>query len=143
MVDASIASTQASNPNTTANVHFDPSTQSFFDQWGERLDDEGVSGMLGYDGRTPGLGAGGNTTLRRNALFRALLSSVGARTQFLEQLHRQQDSGSEGVGSLKKAFYARGANADLIPLLRAVTPAGTGRDYQRIGLGDELGSVLD
>lgn len=108
MVAASTAATEASNPVSTSNVNFDAATQSFRDGDNNRLDDASLSAMLGFDGRESGTGSAGRATLQRNALFRALLQSEGARRAFLEQLRDERRSGSAGTGDgLKGSFYAR------------------------------------
>ncbi len=109
MVAASTAATEASNPVSTSNVHFDAATQSFRDGENHRLDDASLSAMLGFDGRESGTGSAGRATLQRNALFRALLQSEGARRAFLEQLRDERRGGGSGTGGgLKGSFYARG-----------------------------------
>lgn len=108
MIDVSLGANAFSNPFATALIHYDPATQSFVDEGG-RLDHARLSEMLGFDGRTGGTGQAGNTTIRRNALFQSLLQSVGNRTQFVAQLHSEQNRGGTGVGSaLEKTFYSRG-----------------------------------
>jgi hypothetical protein len=102
MVDASIATTEAINPNATANVRYDPATQSFVDASGAALDHEAVSGMLGFDGRKPGTGAAGRTTVQRAALLRALLSGPDARRRVLESVRGGHGDGSAGLSG---SFY--------------------------------------
>lgn len=114
MVDASVGATESTNPVATNNVFFDAATQSFRDGEDNRLDDAGLathmSEVLDFDGRARGTGQAGNATVRRNALFRSLLSGVGARRAALEAIHSQRDSSSTGSGgALEKSFYARGA----------------------------------
>jgi hypothetical protein len=112
MVDVSIASTTHLSPKATKNVGFDTATQSFVDERGERIGNEQLSALLEEDGRSQGTGQAGDTTLRRSALFKSLLQSVGNRTKFVEQLHRQQNSGSKNPsGALAKTFYSRGQSS--------------------------------
>ena len=106
MVEASVASTKASNPITTSDVHFDTTTQSFRDGENNHLDAERLSALFGFDGRTPGTGQAGNTTVRRSAFFNSLLSGVGERRATLDAIHREQDSPGSGFGgSLDGTFY--------------------------------------
>lgn len=105
MVDVSVAATQELNPNATLFVHFDPRTQSFVEPDGNRLGDEKLSDLLGFDGREKGLGQGGNTTVQRNAIFRALLAGPDERRAFLESIRREQDSGGTGAGPIRGTFY--------------------------------------
>ena len=87
-------------------------TQSFVDERGERIGNEQLSALLEEDGRPQGTGQAGYTTLRRSALFKSLLQSVGNRTKFVEQLHRQQNSGSSSPsGALAKTLYSRGQSS--------------------------------
>jgi N12 class adenine-specific DNA methylase len=112
MVDASVAATAKTNPIATSNVKFDPATQSFHDWQDQPLDAGRLSEMLGFDGRTPGVGSAGVSTLQRNALYRALLSGADARRALLDAVRGQQDSGSTNPsGALKGAFYSRGSVA--------------------------------
>lgn len=108
MVDASVASTERSNPIAVENIHYDPATQSFRDGEDNRLNAAELSGMLGFDERAPGAGGGGKTTVYRNALYRALLRSPQERRALLGLLHQQRDSGGQGTsGALAKSFYSK------------------------------------
>lgn len=110
MIDVSIGANAFSNPFATALIHYDPATQSFVDDGGNRLDARGLSEVLGFDGGVRHAGQGGDTTLRRHALFQSLLQSVGNRTGFVAQLHSERNRGGTGVGSaLEKTFYSRGS----------------------------------
>lgn len=112
MVKVSVAATGKTNPVATANVEFDPATQSFRDWQDQPLDAASLSEMLGFDGREQGSGSAGRTTLQRNALYRALLSGPGARRALLESVRGQQAGGGSGIGSaLERAFYSRGSVA--------------------------------
>lgn len=112
MVKASVAATGKTNPVATSNVEFDPATQSFRDWQDQPLDAASLSEMLGFDGREPGSGSAGRTTLQRNALYRALLTGPGARRALLESVRGQQTGGRPGIGgALERAFYSRGSVA--------------------------------
>ena len=104
MVDVSVAATQELNSNATLFVHFDPGTQSFVGADGAALSDEELSDMLGLDGREKGLGQGGNSTVQRNAIFRALLAGPDERRALLESIHREQAGGGQGLGT-RGTFY--------------------------------------
>lgn len=111
MVDVSVAATEHANPNATSLFRFDPATQSFVDGDGRVQSNAELSEMLGFDGRAAGAGQAGNSTLRRNAIFRALLSGVGARRAFVDALHSEQNQPGAGLGgATQRAFYqqARG-----------------------------------
>lgn len=109
MVDVSIEANEHANPGTTRQIDFRPDTQTFVRRDGSLVGDADLSDLLSSEGRSSGSGGGGNTTLRRYALFKSLLQSVGNRTKFLESVYRQQDGGSANPsGALKKSFYARG-----------------------------------
>lgn len=106
MVDVSVAATQELNSNATLFVHFDPGTQSFVGADGAALSDEELSDMLGLDGREKGLGQGGNSTVQRNAIFRALLAGPDERRAFLASIRDEQARGGTGLGrSVARTFY--------------------------------------
>lgn len=118
MVDVSVASTESTNPVASSNVHFDAATQSFRDGEDNRLDAQRLSEMLGFDGRTRGTGQAGNSTLRRNAIFRTLLSGVGARRALVDALHSEQNQPGAVLGDgTRESFYSRGerTNTGLTP----------------------------
>jgi len=124
MVDVSIKATDYANPIATRLVDFEPGTQSFRDDRGEPIEHEGLanylSDMLGSEQRQRGVGAAGNTTLRRNALFKSLLQSVGNRTSLMESIHRERVGRGAGAGaSLSKSFYSRGVSQAGIPTTQA------------------------
>ena len=108
MIDVSIAANKVTSPKATDELNFDPEKFDFTDWWGVPQNDAGIESIEGLDTpRRPG--QAGNTTLRRNALFRSLLSSVGDRTKFLVELYRKQASGSDAPsGPVAKAFYSTG-----------------------------------
>lgn len=108
MMDVSVASTKRTNPIAVENIHYDPATQSFRDGDNHPLNDRELPDLLRFDERTPGTGAGGNATLRRNAVFRALLRGPQERRAILAGLRGQQDSRGQGPGgALKGTFYSR------------------------------------
>lgn len=109
MVDVSVAATKHLNPEASENVRFDPATSSFVDAQGRGHDALSLAGVFEDGGRTRGLGEGGDTTLRRHAIFKSLLQSVGNRSKLVESLHSGRGGTSGGLGSsLEKSFYARG-----------------------------------
>lgn len=117
MVDVSVASTESTNPVASSNVHFDAATQSFRDGEDNVIDaarlEKDLSDLLGFDGRTRGTGQAGNSTLRRNAIFRALLSGVGARRALVDALHSQRDQPGAKLGAgARESFYSRGERAN-------------------------------
>lgn len=110
MVDVSVAATQELNPNATLFVHFDPGSQSFVGPEGDRIGDAELPGMLGFDGREKGLGQGGNTTVQRNAIFRALLAGPDERRALLESIRREQAGGGQGLGAATRGTFYQGVN---------------------------------
>ena len=111
MMDVFVASTKRTNPVTVENIRYDPATQSFRDGDNHPLNDRDPSDVLRFDERTPGAGGGGDTTVRRNALFRALLRGRRNNAQFWWAYvgqHGQRDSyGQEPDGPLKGNFYCQ------------------------------------
>jgi hypothetical protein len=98
MVDASIASTESSNP-IGASLEFDPISSNFKDGSGQVISGaEAFRALSGFDRRSAGAGQAGGTTLQRNALFKSLLSSPDARRSILESIRREQGSPGSGFG---------------------------------------------
>lgn len=113
MVAASVAAGDYAKPLASANVNFSTDSQSFSVGGNNVLDAEelarDLSGLLGFPQGENVLGAGGNRTLQRAAVFRALLSSPDARRQLLDRIRGQQGDAGPRVGpGLKGIFYSRG-----------------------------------
>jgi hypothetical protein len=115
MVEVSTAATEHANPVSTQFVNFEPGSQSFRDERGERIKSEDLarylSDVLRFEPRQAGTGSAGHTTLQRNALFKSLLSGPDARRAFLESVLGQQDRGGQNAGrtgsQLDQTFYQK------------------------------------
>jgi GNAT superfamily N-acetyltransferase len=106
MVDVSIAATGHSNP-IGADLVYDATTATFRDaSTGDTFGNEELTRAVTRDRGLPGTGKAGVTTLQRNALFKSLVQSEGARRAFLESVRGQQDRGSANPsGALAGTFY--------------------------------------
>lgn len=107
MVRAQVATNEHAQP-LASSLEYDARADAFRDASGNAV--EGAAGVLAdlasFERGTAGPGAGGQASLRRTALFRALLRGADERRALLERLRGESGSvgGGDG-GSLEKAFY--------------------------------------
>ena len=129
MVDASIAATDFLYPGRSNDIRFDPANGTFRDQDGNRLDAEALAGIYSDRGRAGGIGAPGITTVQRNALYKSLVQSEGARRALLAHVYPGRGGAGQGLGEgLERTFYARGVTPGLFAPTVWNTPDATRTD---------------
>jgi hypothetical protein len=109
-IEALMAVTTAANAKLAPagqGVEYDAASDQFTDSVGSPLEGSaGIALLAEVDRGTAGAGAPGETTLRRDALFRALLQGPDQRRAVLARLHQQQaGGGSQAGGALDRSFY--------------------------------------
>lgn len=93
-------------------VTYDAAADQFLDSEGQSVGGDALAVLSDLDRELSGSGAGGQATLRRDALFRSLLSGEDQRRAVLDRVRRVEgERGSQAGGALAGSFY-QGLNKD-------------------------------
>lgn len=87
-------------------VTYDAAADQFIDSEGQPVGGDALAVLSDLDREFSGAGAGGQATLRRDALFRSLLSGEDQRRAVLDRVRRVKgERGAQAGGALTGSFY--------------------------------------